>query len=554
MSEPKGGYDSTPVKPSKGPTYTVRITFHRATNLPVADFGSGSADPFVLAQVTTSHPPRHSQDPYLRWRSKTIRKSLEPVWDSTWDIAGVPADGLNLSARIYDEDPSDHDDRLGKVEIHTGSIDENWKGIQEETFKVKKTGADLRAYGARWLCTMVNKNKKLHAQLTLSIEVLGKTPKDEDLGKAYTVSSYWWIHYSPMIGRIAGVKSKDHKGVEQYNFQANEIQLRGPVPNELYHRYVEFKTFVGGMFESTGLRGKILNKALHHQHERIYNFDRQTQYGDFKDGPSKDMTLKFLEMCHFDQGGRIFTYVITTDGLMRFTETGKEFGIDLLSKHTMHSDVHIYIAWSGEFLIRRLAHKDESPSDPDQRTHPADDIPGGPPHSAPPKDPALYELVIDNDSGTYRPDKKLFPILKGFLEKNFVELKVVVMACDDEKLSKIKDDQKKVKGEEGDHMVYGQQSSSSLDLASNGGDGGSISSSDEEELEERARQAGNEESDGVQGTLEKGFNAVENPKTAFGVVAGETKGLGKKMGLKKHARENGKKEREHAEERDDQAS
>ncbi|OCF38643.1 C2 domain-containing protein [Kwoniella heveanensis CBS 569] len=553
MPEPKGGYDSTPVKPSNGPTYTVRITFHRATNLPVADFGSGSADPFILAQVTTSHPPRHSQDPYLRWRSKTIRKSLEPVWESSWDIAGVPADGLNLSARIYDEDPQDHDDRLGKVEISTGSIDENWKGIKEETFKVKKTGADLRAYGARWICTMVNKNRKLHAQLTLSIEVLGKTPKDEDLGKAYTISSYWWIHFSPMIGRIAGVKAKNHQGVEKYNFQANEIQLRGPVPNELYHRYVEFKTFVGGMFESTGLRGKILNKALHHQHERIYNYDRQTQYGEFRDGPSEDTTLKFLEMAHFDQGGRIFTYVITLDGLLRFTETGKEFGIDLLSKHTMHSDVHIYIAWSGEFLIRRVAHPDQSPSDPDQHTHPAEDVPGGPPHSAPPKDPAHYELIIDNDSGTYRPNKKLIPVLKEFLEKNFPGLKVVVMACDDEKLSKIKEDQKKVKGKEGDNMVFGQQSSLNLNLGSDagGGDGGSISSSDEEELEERARQAGDDGGEGVTGKLEKGFNAIENPKTAFGVVSGEAKGLGKKIGL---GHEGGKKQREHAEEQDDQAS
>ena len=53
------------------------------------------------------------------------------------------------------------------------------------------------------------------------------------------------------------------------------------------------------------------------------------------------MTLQFLKMVHYDQGGRIFTYVITLDGLFRFTETGKEFGIDLLSKHTMHSDVNV---------------------------------------------------------------------------------------------------------------------------------------------------------------------------------------------------------------------
>ena len=53
------------------------------------------------------------------------------------------------------------------------------------------------------------------------------------------------------------------------------------------------------------------------------------------------MTLAFLKMTHFDQGGRLFTYVLSLDGLLRFTETGEEFGIDLLSKHSMHSDVTV---------------------------------------------------------------------------------------------------------------------------------------------------------------------------------------------------------------------
>lgn len=118
------------------------------------------------------------------------------------------------------------------------------------------------------------------------------------------------------------------------------MQLTGPVPNELYHRYVEFKPFVASMFTAKGLRGRILNKALKHQHERIYSFDKQTEYGTI-DGPGDDLTLRFLDMVHYDQGGRIFTYVITLDGMFRFTETGKEFGIDLLSKHTMHSDVNV---------------------------------------------------------------------------------------------------------------------------------------------------------------------------------------------------------------------
>lgn len=97
------------------------------------------------------------------------------------------------------------------------------------------------------------------------------------------------------------------------------------------------------MFEGTGPRGKVLHVALHKQHARIYQYNKRSKHGILPDGPGREMTLKFLEMAHFDQGGRIFTYVISLDGLLRFTETGKQFGIDLLSKHTMHSDVSVSV-------------------------------------------------------------------------------------------------------------------------------------------------------------------------------------------------------------------
>src|SRR4051812_39016451 len=78
-----------------------------------------------------------------------------------------------------------------------------------------------------------------------------------------------------------------------------------------------------------------------------------TIYGSFP-FPSEDLTRLVLDLVHYAEGERIFTYVLTLDAHWRFTETGREFGIDLLSKHTMHSDVSIYIAYSGEFFIRCL--------------------------------------------------------------------------------------------------------------------------------------------------------------------------------------------------------
>lgn len=180
-------------------------------------------------------------------------------------------------------------------------------------------------------------------------------------------------------------------------------------------------------------------------------------------------------MVHYDEGGRIFTYVITLDGLMRFTETGKEFGIDLLSKHTMHSDVNIYIAFSGEFFVRRLARPNERATAPSQKTHSADDIPGGPPHESPPKDPKSYELIIDNDSGTYRPKGDLLAELKKFLNDNFPGLHVIVKECTDKELSKMKDEQRDIKKTQGQ----------TVDLVQNSDD--DISSSDEEALDGHTR-------------------------------------------------------------------
>lgn len=260
------------------------------------------------------------------------------------------------------------------------------------------------------------------------------------------------------------------------SFQANEIQLAGPVPEHLYHRFVEFKHWVGSMFTSKGIRGKVLHKVLHKQHNRIYNFNASTQWGQFK-ACTDEASLQFLRMAHFDEGGRVFTYVLLLDGLMRFTETGKEFGIDFLSKHTMHSDVSTYIAFSGEFFIRRLAKPDapEHQGDPDvqEPTHPSENLPGGPPHDEPPAEPKHYQLIIDNDSGTYRPDKSVLPQLQEFLARNFPGLSVVAMHWEDEKLQKMKDEQRKIKKKEGKMVKM---------VLNHSPDSSSISSSDESRL------------------------------------------------------------------------
>ncbi|ETN38633.1 uncharacterized protein HMPREF1541_06670 [Cyphellophora europaea CBS 101466] len=487
---PPGGFDATPV-PDAPPGYTLRVTFVRADNLPYADLGTLSADPYIIATLKTSLPKRHKEDSPLRIRIPTVHRNTNPVWNAEWVIANVPASGFYLKCRLYDEDPADHDDRLGNVHINVPAIHNDWTGFKEQTYELKKRMGSKRAYTFRGCAAMFSRSVKFSGSLVVTIENLGPT-QDENGGRAYTVAPLAWSqHYSPLIGRLTGTKERDEDkdgkpGVDRYNFQAIQMQLKGPVPAELYHRYVEFKPFVAGMFTDKSLRGRILNRALHHQHARIYNYDKSTVYGKYEE-PCPEMTKKFLEFCHWDQGGRIFTYVLTLDGHFRFTETGKEFGIDLLSKHTMHSDVSIYIAFSGEFFIRRLRHPHGRRPESGNSGEAVDDL-------LPPEDdhveeersrnknlkfqdPKYYELVIDNDSGTYRPNAKMLSKLKGFFAQNLPGLKVATLDCqaDEEKMNKLKDEQREKKKHTGAHITYLQNSSMS-----------SISSSEEEELNNRA--------------------------------------------------------------------
>lgn len=133
-------------------------------------------------------------------------------------------------------------------------------------------------------------------------------------------------HFSPLATRLTSVKA----------FKANRLQLTGPIPSALRHRYVGFAPFVKAMFRKRGIEGMILNHALHKQHGAIYKWDKNTVWGiveddTLKEGTDKDngdaaserpdqaFARKFLEMVEYGTEGRIYTYAIMLDGQWRFT-------------------------------------------------------------------------------------------------------------------------------------------------------------------------------------------------------------------------------------------
>ena len=262
-------------------------------------------------------------------------------------------------------------------------------------------------------------------------------------------------HFSPLIGHALPNKSSDappseerKKGLATTSFIANRLQLTGPVPTALSHHYVGYRPFIEWMFTKRGIKGRLLHRALHKQYATIYGYGKSTEWGTIEPADGQRnvgyaLAEKFLRMTSFGAQGRVFTYVITLDGEMRFTETGEEFVIELLSKHSMHADGAKDIAFSGEFFVRHMEEGEGQSRDGER-----DNLAGEPGD----ENPEHYELVIDNDSGTYRPRKELLPILEEFLasDDNFGGLgRVLAMDGFDETLKKWKEERKETKKKAG---------------------------------------------------------------------------------------------------------
>ncbi|KAH8107689.1 hypothetical protein BXZ70DRAFT_912163 [Cristinia sonorae] len=458
--------------------YTCQIIIHRATNVPVADIHNFSCDPYFLATLytgehkqKTEHPSgsKLAKDPEhtVTYRTHTVRSTLNPTFDAEWIVSGIPARGFTLSLKLVDEDPRNYDDKLGKAVIRFPPLGDTLKqGLEtgEREYKVHKRRGVLASRVGTFVARVATNGKVGHrCRVWVSIKVIGKA-EAQKYSRVYTLGPHRYVqHFSPVLGSFLGStkapnEDHTHPSLKASTFVANRMQLSGPVPSSLRHRYVGFAPFVKAMFKKRGIEGMLLHRALHRQHTMIYKWDRNTvcevvkssqsqDYGEdgqvmvFHDKRTGDkrtekeseaFARQLLRMTSHGTHGRIFTYVIMLDGEWRFTETGEHLAIQFLSKHTMHSDVSIEIAFSGEFFIRPIHPSSDSDSDKDH------------PQSSDPKD---YELIIDNDSGTYRPSKDLLPTLEKYLSSpsNLAAFgRVQAMDGFDEKLKKWKEERAEV--------------------------------------------------------------------------------------------------------------
>jgi hypothetical protein len=235
--KPAGGYDATPL-PKATPGWTIKITIHKAENLPPADMATMSSDPYVMTQLYCQRALRHKEDPLMKWRTFTVRKNVNPEWNEEWIVANVPSSGFKLKCRLYDEDSSDHDDRLGNVHIDVPHLSEDWHGFRERIFKIRKHMGSKRAYLIQAFSTCMRIRDEMSGHLVVSIQLLGRTESQYG-GRVYTVGPIRWMkHYSPLFGRMVGKKTpldpnsdaassekKEKSKTEKYKYVCSEVGI-----------------------------------------------------------------------------------------------------------------------------------------------------------------------------------------------------------------------------------------------------------------------------------------------------------------------------------------
>lgn len=106
---------------------------------------------------------------------------------------------------------------------------------------------------------------------------------------------------------------------------------------------------------------------------------------------------------------------------MRFSETGAAFFVDFASKHALHANCATAVRYSGEFHPR--------PSFPDGSGW-------GSFNDSMSDDSVPWELVIDNNSGTYAPNPELLQTLRQLLEYNFPGMRVVALDFKEDMLTR----------------------------------------------------------------------------------------------------------------------
>lgn len=221
--------------------------------------------------------------------------------------------------------------------------------------------------------------------------------------------------FSPTVGKLTNLN-------DQRLYSTWKISLKG-VPRYFgntvqgwNHKYHAAQTIFG-----TSTSSYTVRQTIRAGHRLLYA--RSTRNGS----GTLETLLEVFELLH--SGGQrtigsrvldghrvkpaVYTYVIAVeDDSFRFSETGAAFFVDFASKHALHANCAEVVRYSGEFHPRpRGGWANFSDQTADGNIE--------------------WELVIDNNSGTYAPDKNLLSVLQSCLAFNFPQFTIIALDRED---------------------------------------------------------------------------------------------------------------------------
>ncbi|KAF7791005.1 hypothetical protein EIP86_001964 [Pleurotus ostreatoroseus] len=220
-------------------------------------------------------------------------------------------------------------------------------------------------------------------------------------------------HFSPTVGRLTNIN--DERLYSTWKMYLRRVRLYfGDTVQHWNRDYRAAQTIFQG---PTSL---AVRSTIQAGHAMLYARSTTNGFGVV------DTPRDVLAILHGGQAGSphahrvkpaVYTYVIAVDDdSFRFSETGAAFFVDFASKHALHANCAQAVRYSGEFHPRPAGgwenFSDETPDDQ-----------------------VRWELVIDNNSGTYAPDKAMLPTLKSLLEFNFPGFTIQALDREDPELT-----------------------------------------------------------------------------------------------------------------------
>lgn len=358
----------------------LTIRFIGASGLPKVDM-VGSADPFFRASL----------DGKLQYTSTVKENTLTPVWNETWHVKNVPTTA-DLEIGVFDKDPGPHDDAIG---LFHATIEPGAREFAIEGLLTK------RNKGTFWL----------------EMETRPPTHAAEHCAP-YTFDGpvRFSRHFSPTVGLLTSLNDERLYSTWKI-FIKGVAMVFGDSVQGWNRDYPAAQRIFGPGPESFALRS-----AIKSGHAMLYarttcngfgvidtNQDALNLFQGSLRGQPPPLPLPLapgggvaVDDGHDEQPGgqappptkplqrikpAVYTYVIAVaDSSLRFSETGAAFLVDFASKHALHANCAEAVRYSGEFHPRPLGGWQNF----------SDDIPD---------DSVQWELIVDNNSGTYSPKK-----------------------------------------------------------------------------------------------------------------------------------------------------